>query len=192
MKRLLWMTTIFLALMSCRGFADTLIKLFPNDGGGDNFSALQRNGADFIIIGGGTTTCFYDTFCGYPPGSSFEGQTALFVDFGLEQIAGHQYDLQSTGIGTLNVSGFTFPATGQSFQVPVSINFSVDMINLETLDLITVSGFASGHMAFSVADFDGLYHPVGGFATPEPGTLRLMTTGLFGVLTLARGRLRSR
>ena len=78
MKRLLWMTTILLVLMSCRGFADTIIFLFPNDGSGDNFGALQRNGSDFLFVRGGTPQGFYDT-SGYPPGSGVGGQTNLFL-----------------------------------------------------------------------------------------------------------------
>jgi hypothetical protein len=64
------------------------------------------------------------------------------------------------------MTGFTLPTNGQSFQVPVSIDFSVDMIIVETGDPITVSGFASGHMAFNYSEFDGLYYAAGGFVTP--------------------------
>jgi hypothetical protein len=193
MKRLLWMTTIFLALMSCRVFADTIIQLFPNCCG-DNFSALQRNGADFILIGGGTPPGFYDDFpVGYLPGSYVGGGTDLFIDSGIEQIGGQRYDLQATQTpGTLHMTVFRLPTNGQSFfQVPVSIDFSVDMINLETGDPVTVSGFASGHVAFGLSEVTGLYYAQP-FATTEPGTLGLIGTGLLSVLNLARGRLRSR
>jgi hypothetical protein len=66
------------------------------------------------------------------------------------------------------------------------------MIIVETGDPITVNGFTSGHVAFNLSEFDGLYYAAGGFATPEPGTLGLVGTGLLGVLPSARGRLRPR
>jgi len=67
------------------------------------------------------------------------------------------------------------------------------MINLETGDLLTVSGFASGYVSFFLGESTGLYYATEPFvATPEPGTLGLIGTGLLGVLTFARGRLRSR
>lgn len=188
------MTTIFLALMSCSVFADTLIKLFPNCCG-DNFAALQRNGADFILISGGTPPGFFDAPpVGYAPGSYVGGGSDLFIDSGIEQIGGQRYDLQATQTpGTLDMTVFRLPTNGQeSFQVPVSIDFSVDMINLETGDPVTVSGFASGHVSFFFVEFTGLYYATEPFATPESGTLGLVGTGLLGVLTFARGRLRSR
>ena len=194
MKRLLWMTTISLVLMSCRGFADTIIQLFPNDGSGDNFGALIRDGADFIIVRGGTTIGYYDLLTGHPPGSGVGGSTVLFLDGGVARIGGQFYDLQQFGgPGTLNMTTFTLPANGQPFfQVPITLDFSADMIIIETGDLITVGGFTSGHVAFNLSDVDGLYYPAGGFATPEPGTLGTVGTGLLGLLTLAREKLRSR
>jgi len=130
---------------------------------------------------------------GYAPGSYVGGGSALFIDSGIQQIGGERYDLQATQTpGTLDMTVFRLPTNGQGgFQVPVSIDFSVDMINLETGDLVTVGGFASGHVSFFLGE-TGLYYATEPFATPEPGTLGLVGTGLLGVLTFARGRLRSR
>lgn len=190
MKRLLWIITMLFVWMSCNAFADTIIELVPNDGSGDNFVALQRNGADFINMRGGTPPFYYD-YSGYSPGTTLGGPTALYIDSAMAQIGGHGYELQViNGPGVLDLSSFTFPTNDQSFQVPVSIDFSVDMLIVETGDPITVSGFASGHMAFTYSEFDGLYYPAGGFATPEPGTLGLLGTGLLSILALARARLR--
>jgi hypothetical protein len=196
MKRLLWMTTIFLALMSCRVFADTIIKLFPNDCWGDNFAALQRNGADRIGITGGTN--FYNSL-GIPPGSTFgAGSTELFIDSGgFAEIAGQRYTLQQIADATISeFPSFTFPTNprnGQLFQVPVEIGFFVPMLIIETGEHLDVSGSAAGHWSWFYDQGTGLYYPSSeGFQTPEPSTFGLIGTGLLGVLTFARGRLRSR
>jgi hypothetical protein len=73
-----------------------------------------------------------------------------------------------------------------------SANTLVRWVNEDAFVLEVLSGFASGHIDFHLAEFNGLYYAGEGFATPEPGTLGLIGTGLLGVLTLARGRLRSR
>jgi hypothetical protein len=193
MKRLLLATTMMFALLSASAWADTLIRLVPNDCCGDNFAALQRNGADRIGITGGTN--FYNSL-GIPPGSTFgAGSDPLFIDSGgYAEIAGQRYTLQQIGDATISESpSFTFPTNprnGQIFQVPVEIGFFVPMVILETGEDINVSGFADGHWAWFYDQGTGLYYPsFEGFQTPEPSTFGLIVAGLTGVLASSRKRL---
>jgi hypothetical protein len=191
MKRLFWMTSLMLLLISVTAFADTLISFFPNDGSGDNFAALERfSNGDFINVRGGTDPFFYDIF-GYPPGTTLGGTTPLYLDGGIARIGGQLYDLQQIAGGILDLSPFTLPPPGGAFQFPVSISFDVPMIIIETGDPLEASGFASGYLRFSYSDFDGLYYG-SQFITPEPGTLALMGTGLTGTLAFVRKRINIR
>jgi hypothetical protein len=193
MKRLLLATTMMfaIALLSASAWADAIIYLVSNDGAGDNFGALVRNGADFIKIRGGTPGL--STFQGYPPGSTFGwgGPGSLFIDpFGEAYIGGHGYTTQQAygADASLTIPTVTLPTIGQSFRVPVEVSFFAPLMLIETGERLDVSGSTDGYISFSYNQDTGLDYFVG-FQTPEPSTFGLMVAGLTGVLASSRKRL---
>jgi hypothetical protein len=190
MKRLLWIISMLPVLISGSAYASgvgcSTIFLAPNDGTGGNFACVQPN----VGVFGGLDGSFYNDGP-YAPGSTLGGVGAdLFVDGGYLQRGHQSYDLVALAIGVLDLSSFTFPTNGKSFfTVPVTIDFSVPMMILETGEQIDVSGAARGTMSFSLFD-DGFYYASGGFnQAPEPSTLGLVGIGLIGVLASMRKRL---
>jgi hypothetical protein len=180
-----------IALLSASARADAIIYLVSNDGAGDNFGALVRNGADFIKIRGGTPGL--STFQGYPPGSTFGwgGPGSLFIDpFGEAYIAGKGYTTQQAfgGDASLTIPTITLPTIGQSFRVPVEVSFFAPLMLIETGELLDVSGSTDGYISFSYNQDTGLDYFVG-FQTPEPSTFGLIVAGLTGVLASSRKRL---
>jgi hypothetical protein len=189
MRRFLWATPLLIVLISSGAWADSVnIFLSPNDGSGDNFGIEQQSRGMTVFLGGGTPFDFFNIL-GYEPGSTLGGDTTVYLDFGTAQIGGVNYDLDITTTGDLFMSGITLPTNG-AFTVtdPVVLSFTGSATIADTGQIINVSGSSTGKITFQ--EYGGLYYAGAFTTTPEPGTVGLIGTGLIGIFSVARRRLR--
>ena len=186
MKRFLWATPLLFVLISSVARADSVnISFGPNSGSGDNFRIEQQSGGTTVILGGGTPFGFFDDI-GYAAGSTLGGFTTVYLDYGSAQIGGDYYDL-TVGTGTLFMSSLTLPTNGAStVTVPVTLSFAGSGTT-DTGAIFSAAGSATGTITF--VQVGGLYYGGAFTATPEPGTLGLIATGLIGIFWVARRRL---
>lgn len=190
MRRFLWV--LLFVLISSGAWANTISTIFlaPNNGGGDNFGFSQQSPGWSVFVSGGTPADYFG-IGGYAPGSTLGGGTTVYLDFGTAQINGVSYDL-NVGLGSLFMSSITLPTNGAStVTVPVEIDFSASATTADTGQEIDVGGSSQGKITF-VMGYPGFYYP-GAFTitpTPEPGTVALIGTGLIGIFSVARRRLR--
>ncbi|MBZ5722729.1 MAG: PEP-CTERM sorting domain-containing protein [Acidobacteriia bacterium] len=185
MKWFLPLTLLLVALMSATAFADH-IYLVPNDGSGDNFAFVGQFNGHRLVLSGGLTASFFSTE-GYLPGSTFGGDTALFLYSTVVWIDGIPTEFFFPP-GTLFMTTFALPTDGRDFRVPVEISFSATGINFDTGQTVDLGGGASGHISFSFSN--GLYYADKFVQAPEPSTLGFVGTGLIGILASVRKRLR--
>jgi hypothetical protein len=180
MRRLVLATLLICSLMSASAFAGTIINLVPNDMSGDNF-AFKTYGPGYSITGeGGIAFAVFNDFPpGYAPGSTFGINTQIFFDGGSAKLGPISSDVDFTD-GTLFVSSVTLPTNGQDFKAFVTVSFNASGIFNATGDSISASGSAKGYIDFSY--IDGAYYPEAFVQTPEPGTMALVGTGVFGIL----------
>ncbi len=182
---LLPLSFLLVSLFSSAAFADH-ISLSPNDGSGGNFSFTGRFNGHPLSLYGGTPADFFGLYVGYAPGSTFGGQTALFLNESVVWIDGMPTSFFFYP-GTLFISSFTLPTNDRGFTIPVEIGFSATGINFDTGQTIDVGGGAVGQISFSFSN--GLYYPNSFVQAPEPGTLGFVGTGMVGIVGAFRRRL---
>jgi len=199
MKRFLWVAPIlFVAAMSVGASADTVqIFLFPNDGSGDNFGFQQQGKGGSIILGGGTPFAYFNAIQGYAAGSPFGGSTPVFIDS--VELNGTIVDTIANSSCTLFIPSFTFPTDGTGVGMQVTATFSGTLVVYDAnnhLQQININDHAEGFLSFYYDSTTGLYYPSSPViftgTTPEPGTLGLMTTGILGMLGIARRKFTGR
>jgi hypothetical protein len=195
MRRFLWATPLLLVLISSGAWADSVsLYLAPNYGSGDNFGIEQQIGAMTVIVGGGTETGFFDGFPSeYAPGQTVGGFGTVYLDFGEAEIGGVSYDLNVT-TGSLFMSSITLPTNGATTVTDlVELGFNTFATVFNTGQGISVGGSAKGTITFDLG-YNGFYYAAGQFTpspAPEPGTVGLIGTGLIGIFSVARRRLRA-
>ena len=197
MKRLLSAVVVaFVAFAPC-AYADgilniniTLVTAFmtPNGGGGDNVS-FTLIGPGTTITGTGGMACF--TWCSGPiPDLNFVGTSQIYVgSFQTVIIDGRTFD--SFGIqcclfgfgGDLSGSAIGFAGSGDTF---TQVNFTLPSGGWSlNFDFFPASGGSDAYYQFVNGTFVAS-NPVTVAATPEPGTLALMATGLAGLVGVIR------
>ena len=187
MRRLLFLTLLVSSLTSAPALADQILFLSPNTGSGDNFAYITPS----LRLGGGTDFLFFGDI-GYPGGLTVGGGGGLFLNSTFVDIDGTPLEFFFSQ-GTISMTSFTLPTNGRDVIVPEDISFSASGFNFDTQQTISVSGGARGWVGTRFSN--GLYYP-GDFvegplppvATPEPGTLGLIGTGLMSIAALARKR----
>jgi hypothetical protein len=180
MRRLVLATLLICLLMSVSAFAGTIINLVPNDMSGDNF-AFTTYGPGYYITGQGgiAFSVFNDFPPGYAPGSTFGINTQIFFDGGSAKLGPISSDVDFTD-GTLFVSSVSLPTNGQNLRAFVSVSYDVSGIFVATGGPISSNETVSGYIDFSYND--GAYYPSAFTQVPEPGTMALVGTGVFGIL----------
>ena len=178
---------LFFLLIPATALGDTItIVLSFNDGGGDNFFFADQGNGFRITIFGGTAVSFFGGL-GFAPGSTVGGGTEVFFDSGTDVIHGVENDLTFLESGSLFLSPFTLPTDDKNFSVNVMLNFST-LAMLPNGQKLTISGSAPGRLNLSFNSYLGLYETAGVDATtaPEPATLLLFSSGVVGLVSLAR------
>lgn len=190
MGRFLWAIPLLFVLISSGAWADFVkIGLGPNDGSGDNFGIEQQSNGMTVFLAGGTPVTFFNAF-GYAPGSTLGGSTTVFLDFGSALIGGVSYDLL-VSTGSLSMTLVTLPTNGAyTVTDPVVLSFSGFGIVTATGQGIDVGGSSNGYITFVRQGDTGLYYARDFTTVPEPGTVGLIGTGLIGIFSVARRRLR--
>jgi len=187
---LLPLSLLCVTLISSTAFASH-IYLFPNDGSGDNFGLVGQMNGHPLFLSGGTPPGFFGPI-GFSPGSTFGGETTLFLDPTIVWIDGMpmEFGFPQTD-STIFISSFVLPTNGKDFTEFVEIGFSGTGINFDTGQTIRFEGEASGKISFSFSPETGLYYPGDFVQASEPGTLGLIGIGIIGILGSARKRLTS-
>ena len=214
MKRLHWVVILPFVLF-CIAHANPVYN-FNAPGTTYSFSAIEGGdnalysliGPNIYLSGGGTAFCSGWTLGAmFAPGSTLLPN--LFVDFessiGFVQIGGHVYSGSDVilFISSISTNSFTFPMGGNvptTFTVVLPAKFSV--VQAETTT--GVGQLFNVHIPQGKLTLTFYYVPAGNgmpasyvfskgqyvVATPEPGTLGLLATGLAGVLRLTKRRRR--
>jgi len=192
MRRFLWATPLLFVLISSGARANSVsISLGVNNGLGYNFGFEEQSPGMTVFLDGGTNVFVF--FIGYAPGTTLSAFAApVYLDDGIAQIGGVDYPLNVTTTGSLFMSSFTLPTPtngASNIAEPVVLTFTDSVTVAATGQIINLAGSQAGKITFFL-DPDGLYY-AGGFTTiPEPGTVGLMGTGLIGIFSVARRRLR--
>lgn len=194
MRRFLWATPLLFVLISSAAWADSASFFLMPNYFGDNFGFEDRSGGMIVDVGGGTEIGFFDGFPdGYTPGSTLGGNTTVSLDFGNVRINGVDHDLDVT-TGSLFMSSFTLPTTGAPYVTElVDLSFGVYALVPDTGQFVNVGGDQKGTITFEMG-YTGLYYAYGEFTpapAPEPGTFGLISTGVIGIFSVVRRRLRS-
>ena len=208
MKNLRWAIVVLLALSVQRAYADSFnisrvtISFAANTSSGDN-SQFAFAGPGTSIVGGGSACYPSDGWCSgafLPPGSTVTPNVGLvsFDSLSTLRIGGHSYDtVPSALFGSPITAGasFTLPMGKNSpftFTVTIPANLTSPVggrlpdgsqfnLNIPPGKLVltfgffpAVDGFPAGYYAFTGGQFI--------VATPEPGTIFLLATGLAAIV----------
>ncbi len=176
MRRVLSLSLLFVFLMSATAFADHLV-LDPNSGSGSNFAYFTHDNGHRLILSGGTDYSFFG-ISGYPTGSTFGGDGALFLDSSILWIDGTPMEFFFYP-GTISMTSFKLPTDGRDFRALVDITFFATGFNFDTGQTINVGGGSRGSLSFSFSN--GFYYANSFVEAPEPATLSLVATGLIGI-----------
>jgi len=185
MRRVLSSSFLFVLvfLISATAFADHLV-LDPNGGSGSNFAYFTHDNGHRLILSGGTDYSFFGSG-GYPTGSAFGGDGALFLDSAVFVIDGTPLEFFFNP-GTISMTSFKLPADGRDFRALVDITFFATGFNFDTGQTINVGGGARGSVSFSFSN--GFYYANSFVEAPEPATLSLVGIGLVGIAAYRRKR----
>ena len=200
MKRLLWVVVMLFVVFAPCAYADSIptlnvnitfatVSMGPNDGSGDNVSfTLIGPGTNITGIGG--MACF-DWCSGPIPDLTFVGTSQIFLSgsFGSATIRGTNYDPETLSLcclfsasGDLNSSVGGFVGEGDTF---TQLNLTLPCCVSWGLNFVPVppEGDFPGGFQFVHGELIAGTPPA---ATPEPGTLGLMATGLAGIVGVIR------
>jgi PEP-CTERM motif-containing protein len=208
MKNLRWAIVVLLAVSVQQAYADSFnisrvtISFGANTSSGDN-SEFAFAGPGTSIVGGGSACGGSDGWCigaFLPPGTSVTPNVGLvsFEGFSIFKLGGHSYDMSEGAFLNSSITAgasFTVPMGKNSpltFTVTIPANLTPPVggvlpdgsqfnLNIPPGKLVLtfrffpgVDGFPAGYYAFSEGQFI--------VATPEPGTIFLLATGLAAIV----------